>query len=170
MDKEPAKATTADKHTKRQTRRGGSRDGLFQRNGWWWIDYYDSEGKRHRKKAAPDYQTAKLIYRETRHAIVKGEILGVREEGVRLKEFIERTYCSASEWLRHGVAIRGRNPVREVALRVDRALTRNDWTAGLPALRGLASLDFYPSAHQPDNAFFDWLGGLLPGTQITGKL
>ena len=35
-------------------RKGGTRDGLFQRNGWWWLDYYDAEGKRHRQKAAPN--------------------------------------------------------------------------------------------------------------------
>ncbi len=34
------------------------RDGLFKRHGWWWIDYHDGQGKRHRKRAAPDYQTA----------------------------------------------------------------------------------------------------------------
>ncbi len=44
-------------------RKGGKRDGLFQRNGWWWLDYYDAEGKRHRQKAAPDYETAKKLYR-----------------------------------------------------------------------------------------------------------
>ena len=92
MNREPANAITADKHTRTRTRRGGSRDGLFQRNGWWWLDYYDAEGKRHRKKAAPDYQTARLIYRETRQAIAKGEILGVREEGLRVKDFAERLW------------------------------------------------------------------------------
>ncbi|HKB24682.1 MAG TPA: site-specific integrase [Methylomirabilota bacterium] len=73
-------------------RKRGRRDGLFQRNGWWWIDYYDAEGKRHRKKAAPDYQTAKLRYRNTMTAIAKGEALGVREEGTRLGDFFERIY------------------------------------------------------------------------------
>ncbi len=37
-----------------KSRKGSTRDGLFQRRGWWWLDYYDAEGKRHRKKAAPD--------------------------------------------------------------------------------------------------------------------
>lgn len=69
--------------------------GLFKRNGWWWIDYYNAEGKRHRKKAAPDYQTAKLILRDTQTAIAKGEVLGVREEGIRLREFVERKYWPA---------------------------------------------------------------------------
>lgn len=69
--------------------------GLFKRNNWWWIDYYDAEGKRHRKKAAPDYQTAKLILRNTQTAIVKGEALGIREEGLRLLDFVEKHYWPA---------------------------------------------------------------------------
>jgi hypothetical protein len=73
-------------------RKASSRDGLFPRNGWWWVDYYDAEGKRHRKKAAPDYQTAKLIYREIKQAIAKGEVLGVREEGLRLIDFVDKRY------------------------------------------------------------------------------
>lgn len=76
----------------RPRRKVGSRDGLFQRNGWWWIDYYDAEGKRHRRKAAPDYQTAKLLYRETMTAIARSEVLGVRDEGLRFKDFVERRY------------------------------------------------------------------------------
>jgi integrase len=76
----------------RQPRKLGSRDGLFQRGGWWWIDYRDAEGKRHRKKTAPDYQTAKLIHRQTVMAIAKGEALGVREEGLALKVFVDRIW------------------------------------------------------------------------------
>ena len=30
-----------------QRRRGNRRDGLFQRNGGWWIDFADAEGKRY---------------------------------------------------------------------------------------------------------------------------
>lgn len=73
----------------------GTRDGLFQRSGWWWIDYTDAEGKRHRRKAAPDYQTARLIYRDTVAKIARGEVIGVREEGIRLKDFTERKYWPA---------------------------------------------------------------------------
>jgi hypothetical protein len=73
----------------------GSRDGLFKRNGWWWIDYTDAEGKRHRKKTAPDYQTARLVYRDTVAKIARGEVIGVREEGIRVKDFIERKYWPA---------------------------------------------------------------------------
>ncbi len=75
-----------------KTRKGGTRDGLFQRRGWWWLDYYDAEGRRHRKKAAPDYQTAKGLYRVTMSKIAKGELTGVREEGLTFKEYAERRY------------------------------------------------------------------------------
>jgi len=73
-------------------RKGGKRDGLFQRNGWWWLDYYDAEGKRHRQKAAPDYDTAKKIYREKMTGIAKGDFLGIREERISLKRFVEGKY------------------------------------------------------------------------------
>ena len=78
--------------TTREPRKLGTRDGLFQRRGWWWIDYHDADGRRHRKKAAPDYQTARIIYRDTMTAIAKGEVLGVRGEGLRLKDFVEQKY------------------------------------------------------------------------------
>lgn len=74
------------------TRKGGKRDGLFQRNGWWWLDYYDAEGTRHRQKAAPDYDTAKKLYREKMTGIAKGEFLGVKEEGITLKRFVDDKY------------------------------------------------------------------------------
>jgi integrase len=77
------------------SRKLGTRDGLFQRKGWWWIDFYGADGKRHRKKAAPDYHTAKIIYRDTMTAIAKGEVLGVREEGIRLRDFVDKRYWPA---------------------------------------------------------------------------
>src|SRR5207247_5374205 len=69
--------------------------GLVPRTGGWWIDYSDADGKRHRRKAAPDFQTAKLIHRDTVSKIARGEIVGVREEGIRLKDFIDRKYWPA---------------------------------------------------------------------------
>ena len=77
---------------RRGPNRAGRRDGLFQRNGWWWIDFTDAEGKRHRRKAAPDYQTARLVYRDTVAKVARSEVLGVREEGIRVKDFIDRKY------------------------------------------------------------------------------
>jgi integrase len=98
-------------------RRNRTRDGVFQKNGWWWIDYYDADGRRHRKKAAPDYQTAKLIYRDTMTAIAKGEVLGVREEGIRLREFVDKRYWPAiSSSLATSWAERSRNILDQAIL------------------------------------------------------
>jgi Phage integrase, N-terminal SAM-like domain len=86
------------------------RDGLFQRRGWWWLDYTDADGKRHRQKGAPDYQTAKLILREKLSAIAKGEALGVRGESIRLSEFVERKYWpTVKANVSPGEAIRARS-------------------------------------------------------------
>ncbi|HZP39799.1 MAG TPA: tyrosine-type recombinase/integrase [Methylomirabilota bacterium] len=68
------------------------RDGVFRRNGWWWVDYCDADGRRHREKAAPSYEVAKLVYRDKMNAIAKGEVIGVREEGMRLRDFVTRKY------------------------------------------------------------------------------
>jgi len=80
----------------RTARKLGTRDGLFRRRDWWWIDFY-ADGKRHRRKAAPTYEVAKIIYRNTMTAIAKGEVLGVREEGIRLREFIDKRYWPSVE-------------------------------------------------------------------------
>lgn len=82
--------TSTPKETRK--RKSGARDGLFQRNNWWWLDYYDAEGKRHRQKAAPDYETARKMYREKMTSIAKGDFLGIREEGIILKRFVEERY------------------------------------------------------------------------------
>ncbi|MGH8695718.1 MAG: tyrosine-type recombinase/integrase [Burkholderiales bacterium] len=68
------------------------RDGVFKRNGWWWIDYHDADGRRHREKAAPSYEVAKLVYRDKMNAIAKGEVLGVREEGMLLRDFAPKVW------------------------------------------------------------------------------
>jgi integrase len=71
------------------------RDGVFKRNGWWWIDFHDADGRRHRQKAAPTYEVAKLVYRDKMNAIAKGEVTGVREEGMRLRAFADTRYWPA---------------------------------------------------------------------------
>jgi integrase len=68
------------------------RDGVFKRHGWWWIDYIDATGRRHREKAAPSYEVAKLVYRDKMNAIAKGEVTGIRDEHLRLRDFEKRRY------------------------------------------------------------------------------
>jgi len=81
-----------DTRVEKRSRKTSTRDGLFQKNGWWWLDYYDADGRRHRKKAAPDYDTAKTKYRAMMTAIARGEVLGVREEGTCLRAFVNKRY------------------------------------------------------------------------------
>ena len=80
--------------------------------------------------------------------------------------FVELVSCPAADWLRHGVVIRGRQPVRDVDLTHCRQLTRDDWYAMLPALRGLRTLylDLY------DRAMSGWLAGKLPGVQVSDEV
>jgi integrase len=106
--------------TEKQTRRGGRRDGLFQKRDFWWIDYRDAEGRRHREKAAPSYEIAKLMLRDKLNAIAKGEVLGVREEGMLLKAFIDDVY-----W-----------PVVKPTLQVDWATRSRDILDGIVAAFG----------------------------------
>ena len=79
--------------------------------------------------------------------------------------FVERVYCTVSEWLQHGTAIRSRNPVRELALYAGSAYP-NTWEGGLAALQGLASVDFYPSYTQDGAPRLRWLRAQLPGTRV----
>jgi len=87
--------TRPDTNPSPRGRKLGARDGLFQRRGWWWLDYHDADGRRHRTKAAPDYQTAKAMYRSKMTAIAKGEVLGGRDDGLKLEDFVEPRYWPA---------------------------------------------------------------------------
>jgi uncharacterized protein (TIGR02996 family) len=77
--------------------------------------------------------------------------------------FVEAVWCPAAEWLRHGVAVRARNPVREVWLTHCADVTRDAWYAGLGALRGLRQVDLQGAGEELAN----WLRSWLPGTEIT---
>ena len=66
--------------------------GVFVKNGWYWIDFRDAEGRRHRQKASLEHQIAKRMLRDKLGAIARGEITGIREEGTLLKDFIEKKY------------------------------------------------------------------------------
>ncbi|MBI3245885.1 MAG: tyrosine-type recombinase/integrase [Deltaproteobacteria bacterium] len=63
---------------------------VFQKNGKWWIDYYDHQGKRRRKRVGPDKRTATAVLRDIQARIAKGEFLGLVEERITFKELAER--------------------------------------------------------------------------------
>lgn len=80
--------------------------------------------------------------------------------------FVDAVRCPAAEWLRHGVAVRARNPVRAVWLdRCDRP-SRDAWYAGLDALRGLRVVELSEDSTLSAIEFAAWLGEWLPGTEV----
>ena len=78
-------------------RRRGPQDGVFKKNGWWWLDYYDQDGRRHRTKASPSYEGAKQLYRQRMTAIARGEVTGIRDEGLRFRDFARRTWLPLAQ-------------------------------------------------------------------------
>jgi len=54
--------------------------GVFKREGNYWIDYYDADGRRHRKKIGPQKKVAKYVLKDVQVKIAKGEYLGIYEE------------------------------------------------------------------------------------------
>jgi integrase len=81
-----------DSESPRKTRKGGTRDGLFQRRGVWWLDFYDAEGRRHRQKGHEDYKLAKQLLRKRLAELVKAEVTGVRSETLTVSAFIDLHY------------------------------------------------------------------------------
>lgn len=67
--------------------------GVFKRNSNYWVDYYDAEGRRHRKKIGPQKTVAQLALKDLNVKIAKGEYLGIYEEKkVLFKDFALKTY------------------------------------------------------------------------------
>jgi integrase len=54
--------------------------GVFKRNGNYWIDYYDGDGRRHRKRIGSQKTVAQLALKDVKVKIAKGEYLGIYEE------------------------------------------------------------------------------------------
>jgi integrase len=66
---------------------------VFKRNGEYWIDYYDGEGRRHRKKIGPQKNVAQLALKDVKVKIAKGEYLGIYEEKkIPFKDFAQKVY------------------------------------------------------------------------------
>jgi uncharacterized protein (TIGR02996 family) len=80
--------------------------------------------------------------------------------------FVEAVTCPAAEWLRHGIAVRARNPVRGVALTECGAVNRDAWYAGLDALRGLRAIEVRAANLQTEGELANWLRPWLPGTHV----
>ena len=67
--------------------------GVFERNENFWIDYYNGDGRRHRKKVGPQKTIAKDILKDIRIKIIKDEYLGIHEEKkILFKDFAQKNY------------------------------------------------------------------------------
>ncbi|AMV24315.1 hypothetical protein VT84_07955 [Gemmata sp. SH-PL17] len=82
--------------------------------------------------------------------------------------FVERVHCPVAEWLRHGAAVRARQPVRVVSFSTSaHHIARDLWYTNFAALRGLREL--WMSAVLPEEGeFVSWLNQQLPGTKVVG--
>jgi uncharacterized protein (TIGR02996 family) len=99
------------------------------------------------------------------------------EDTERLKwrrGFVEWVACPVVQWLRVGVAVRARNPVRRVILSGSERVDRDTWSVGLVALRGLPQVDLAYAGADPGqrlpfargSELTEWLRERLPGTRI----
>lgn len=69
---------------------------VFKRGSHWWIDFYDSNGKRRRKKVSPDKRIATAALRDIQVKITKGEYLGLKEESLTFRAFTEKYWAAVS--------------------------------------------------------------------------
>ncbi|QJW95795.1 TIGR02996 domain-containing protein [Frigoriglobus tundricola] len=79
--------------------------------------------------------------------------------------FVDSVRCPAAEWLRHGAAVRKRNPVRWVALDECVLTGRDVWYAGLATMRGLVTVVLVDGRSETQ----EWLKGWLPGTEVLAR-
>lgn len=76
--------------------------------------------------------------------------------------FVELIRCPALAWLRHGDAVRRRNPVRDLLLTDCDRMTRENWYAAMASLTGLRAVELRDA--EPGTA--GWLANWLPGTEV----
>lgn len=93
---------------------------------------------------------------------LKGMTVEGAEQLTWHRGFVEGVTCSADEWLRHGEAVRKRNPILDVSLTAVGELTRDHWYAMMQALMGLRSL----CLNADPGSLVDWLRGWLPGVDV----
>lgn len=69
---------------------------VFKRGNFWWIDFYDADGRRRRKKVSPEKRIATAALRDIQVKITKGEYLGLKEETITFREFSARYWSAVS--------------------------------------------------------------------------
>jgi integrase len=82
---------------------------VFQRNGNWWVDYRDADGKRHRRQVGPDKRVAREALNATLTRIARKEWVGVTEDSAISFEAFARIWSDrVLPTLRPGTARRWR--------------------------------------------------------------
>ncbi|MDB5312473.1 MAG: hypothetical protein JWO38_6675 [Gemmataceae bacterium] len=82
--------------------------------------------------------------------------------------FVEVVACPAEDWLTHGAAVRGRQPVREVGLSACTTLDPARWWSMFPVLRGLRRVTVdVPDRPTGGTWGLVWLRDQLPGVAIS---
>lgn len=79
--------------------------------------------------------------------------------------FVEEVTCTAAEWLRHGQAVRERQPIRDLRLARCDAISRDQWYQMIPALTGLREV-------VPEDApdwLAEWFRYWVPGVAMAGS-
>ncbi|MDE2058748.1 MAG: site-specific integrase [candidate division NC10 bacterium] len=69
---------------------------VFKRGEFWWIDFYDANGDRRRKKVSPDKRIATATLRDIQVKITKGEYLGLKEENTSFRQFAAKYWAAVS--------------------------------------------------------------------------
>ena len=77
--------------------------GVLKKNGNYWIDFRDREGKRYRKKIGPVKSIADHALREAKVKIARKEWLGLSDERVLVKQFVEEKYLP---WLKANLSVK----------------------------------------------------------------
>lgn len=77
--------------------------------------------------------------------------------------FVEAVTCPAGTWLRHGLSIRKRQPIRLVHLSEIHWVTRDDWYGMIVSLRGLEGL----AVEDGEVGFVKWLSEWLPEVKVS---
>jgi integrase len=60
---------------------------VFLKEGNWWIDYYDADGRRHRKKIGPQKTLAVMAIKEAQVKRAKGELGYLEDKRILFKDF-----------------------------------------------------------------------------------
>lgn len=78
-------------------RAGGKDRGLYEKNGNWYVEWYDSDGKRHRDKIGPSKSAAKQYYAKRQAEKLEGKRLPERNRKELTLEALVKRYAGETK-------------------------------------------------------------------------